>query len=58
MKRYKSVMVRLLFILLLACALSIAMGFITGFLVGTANEQLKIKDMFDQYVIEKLTEED
>lgn len=51
-------MVRLLFILLLACALSIAMGFITGFLVGTANEQLKIKDMFDQYVIEKLTEED
>lgn len=58
MKRYKSIMVRLLFILMIACALSILMGFIAGFLAGSANEQLKIKDLFDQYVIEAVTEED
>ena len=50
-------MTRLLFILLIACATSILMGFIAGFLAGSANEQLKIKEHFDEYIIDIVTEE-
>lgn len=50
-------MIRLLFILLIACATSILMGFIAGFLAGSANEQLKIKEHFDEYIIDIVTEE-
>lgn len=56
-KRYKAIMVRLLFILLIACAISLLMGFIAGFLSGSANEQLKIKEHFDEYIIDIVTEE-
>lgn len=50
-------MIRLLFILLIACATSILMGFIAGFLAGSANEQLKIKEHFDEYIIDIVTED-
>lgn len=50
-------MTRLLFILLIACATSLLMGFIAGFLSGSANEQLKIKEHFDEYIIDIVTEE-
>lgn len=56
-KRYKSIMARLLFILLIGCATSLLMGFIAGFLSGSANEQLKIKEHFDEYIIDIVTEE-
>ncbi|MBO5956009.1 MAG: hypothetical protein J6Q39_00465 [Bacteroidales bacterium] len=50
-------MARLLFILLIGCATSLLMGFIAGFLSGSANEQLKIKEHFDEYIIDIVTEE-
>ena len=57
-KRYKAIMVRLLFILLIACAISLLMGFIAGFLSGSANEQLKIKEHFDEYIIEVVEDQE
>ena len=51
-------MVRLLFILLIACAISLLMGFIAGFLSGSANEQLKIREHFEDYIIEVVDQEE
>lgn len=57
-KRYKLIMARLLFILLIGCATSLLMGFIAGFLSGSANEQLKIREHFEDYIIEVVDQEE
>ena len=50
-------MVRLLFILLIACSITSALSFIAGYLAGRTHEQLKCKETIAEYFREHETEE-
>lgn len=50
-------MVRLLFILLIACSITGAFAFIAGYLAGRTHEQIKIKQTIAEYYGEYETEE-
>ena len=50
-------MVRLLFILLIACALTGLFSFTAGYLAGRTHEQLKLKQTIAEYFGEQSQEE-
>ena len=50
-------MVRLLFVLLIACTITGALTFTAGYLAGMTHEQLKIKQTISNYFGENETEE-
>jgi len=50
-------MVRLLFILLIACSITSALSFIAGYLAGRTHEQIRCKENISEYFREHETEE-
>lgn len=50
-------MVRLLFILLIACSITSALSFFAGYMAGRTHEQLKCKETIAEYFREHETEE-
>ena len=50
-------MIRLLFILLIACSITGTFTFIAGYLAGRTHEQLKCKETIAEYFREHETEE-
>ena len=56
-RRYRYIMIRLLFVLLISCTITGALTFTAGYLAGMAHEQLKIKQTISNYFGENETEE-